>query len=164
MARFSILCFFFAGAFVHPLRAAMAPKKRASAPSTTPRNAKAQRRTSQGASAPRSSQTSAANVRKADGPRAALLDRLAGVLGAEPERITGIRRHEDKFSLIDVGVVVTRKNNDYTSQELRRVQDRFPDVRAKMHELQIPRPRATQDARGRHLRGRVRDSHGRVRR
>ena len=121
-----------------PLRTVMAPKKRASAPPTGPRNAKAQRRASQQSPAPRSSHSPAVNVRGVDGSRAALLHRLAGVLGAEPERIAGIRRREDKFSLIDVGVLVTGKSSRYAAEQQRMLQERFPAVDEKIVHWKFP--------------------------
>lgn len=67
---------------------------------------------------------------------AELLGRLALAFGVEEDAVHKMRRHNDLFSLIDIATMVSGQQNP--AQEVRRVLDRFPEVRTKCYNLKFP--------------------------
>ncbi len=117
----------------------MAPKKRTPPPDGPARKAKAQRRATQEAAKCRSGRASAGAC-QAEGPHDALLGQLANVLVAEPEQILRIRKHGDKFSLIDVTVLVTGNDARYAAKEIGILGLRYPEVWNKIQHLKFAGP------------------------
>ena len=67
-----------------------------------------------------------------------VLRRLAQAFGVDPDTVHKIRRRNDLFSLIDIAMVVCHSDQKVGGQQIRFVQNKYPEINDDIKHLQFP--------------------------